>query len=742
MRFRFALIWAIPFSLGASEQGPESARKAPSPVILAQTTATHQSGSSLESPAVQRKEVFQANADWRPIHWQPARVLKGSALDFSGFLDAPAGRWGEAICRDGQIVYKNKPETPVRIYGVVVSHALPFLDKVRCEQLAEYLAACGYNGVRLHNYNFAKGVMKEIGSPEFAPEALDQLDYFFFCLRKRGIYYTFPLNAWGFFKPGDVKDVPEFRDRAFRFESNGLLPISPDLQRWFRTYALNLLCHSNPYTGFALRDDPALLSIELANEDSILAVLQQYPDLIPIYRNKCREHVTARLGREATPEEVENDLPRFALQVQETFCVSMKNFLREASVQKPLTDLNFRDNMVYAMPRSRLDYVDVHAYWALYKNLSGSKVGREPPYQQTWSNPNTVTWGSTLGAASARLFGKPYMSSEFNGCYATPYWIFTGPMEATLAGSQGWNGVFRCGLSAHPGRFFAETAGNRIETSACPLMMFSERIGALLFAQGEVEPLAFKLPLVLTREYLMKNLDLGGGPKYPASYQKLAFEYQLGTVVLDGHESLDEYPVVVAPPGMKLPEALSRKRVVLADATLAERAHEFAPIQQPRFELDGKSGSAKVITPRSEAFLIPGTVAQASGRCVQVTGNQSVSVCFAGSLDRRPLAQSNRVLALYLPDLKNTGTEVEYEQKPEGRVVVRNSGKLPLLVHQGRIKMTLQMKDRPLPQIWALRFDGERVAEIQARRTVDGISFDLQAITNPETFAAYEVVWN
>ena len=72
---------------------------------------------------------------------------------------------------------------------------LPYLDKSRCEQLADYLAATGYSGVRLHNYTFAKGVLKEPGSAEFTPAAQDQLDYFFHCLKQRGLYFSFPINC-------------------------------------------------------------------------------------------------------------------------------------------------------------------------------------------------------------------------------------------------------------------------------------------------------------------------------------------------------------------------------------------------------------------------------------------------------------------------------------------------------------------------------------------------------------------
>ena len=97
---------------------------------------------------------------------------------------------------------------------------------------------------------------------------------------------------------------------------------------------------------------------------------------------------------------------------------------------------------------------------------------------------------------------------------------------------------------------------------------------------------------------------------------------------------------------------------------------------------------------------------------------------------------------MYLTDLKNTDTEIEYEPKPKGNVIVRNPGKLPLLVRQGKIEMAFKLKDRPLPQIWALKYDGSRSVIIEPRRTADGFSFGALAVTNPETFAAYELVWN
>ena len=442
-------------------------------------------------------------------------------------------------------------------------------------------------------------------------------------------------------------------------------------------------------------------------------------------------------------EQVEKELPNYVLQLQQEYLATMKSFLRDLGLRQPITDLNFRDNMVYALPRSQLDYVDVHAYWALYKNLPGAAKSRVQPYRQTWGNPNAVGWSYYLGPVACRLFDRPCACSEYNGCYATPYWGFVGPVEAALAGLQGWNAVFRCGAAPDQKRFFSPTPVRTIESTSNPLILLSERIGAMLFAQGELKPHPIQVPLVLTPEYLRAKVDLTGGPKNPPEYQKLAFRFQLGTIVLDGHERLDGYPCLVAPADMPLPATLSGKKVLRADSSLATQLKEIFPnaSEGTPLNLDTAHGTAQIVTPRTETFLLPAEIGSATGQCVTVEGNQTVAVCFAGSLDGRPLAESGRMLALYLTDVKNTDTEVEYEAKPKDNVIVRNPGRLPLLVHQGRIEWSFQIKDRPLPHIWALKFDGSRAKELQPHRTAAGFSFEAKAVTDPETFCAYELEW-
>ena len=705
-------------------------------------------GAAPTGVGILREEITAPNDDWVPIDYQSLAIVKGSALDFAPYLDAPAGQHGEAICQGDHFVFRNAPDRPLRFYGVTMGQGLTYTDKATCERLTDYVAASGYNLVRLHGYQLLGDIMKEIGSPEFNPARLDQLEYFISCLKKKGIYYTIELDAWPNFKVGDASDVKEFANRKFRFESNAILPISGKLTTWLKQYSLNLLTHVNPYTGVALKDDPGLVAVEITNENSLYQEMHRDAEFVAIYKERCGEFLKAKSsGATPSAQEIDRFLPQFVLQLQEQFLLNMIDFLRKSGVKKPLTDITDTAWMVDVIPRSHLDYVDTHAYWALFRLLP-TTPGVPATYRVPFGNPNTVGWDTVVkSTAPARLFGKPFVSGEYNSSYPSPYWSYMGPFEATLAGLQGWSAIMRCGLWPYPEQALTPFPVRKIQGGSSPLIMLSERIGSLLFAQNEVKTLETKMPFVLTPDYLREKVDIDGRPLYPASYYKLAFQYQLGSILLDGQEKLADFPTVVAPPDMKLPDSLKDKKVIpaadtadltapLADAGINAPSGDGEPIP---WQEDRAAGTAQIVTPKSECFLLPETVSDATGSSVTVHGNKTVTVAFAGSLDGRSLVTSTRILALYLTDLHNTGTDIQYQK--DNSVIVKAVGKTPLLVHQGEIQMEFRMKDRPLPHVWALKYDGSRSVEITPNKTADGFSFSARAVTNPQTFSAYEMSW-
>lgn len=210
--------------------------------------------------------------------------------------------------------------------------------------------------------------------------------------------------------------------------------------------------------------------------------------------------------------------------------------------------------------------------------------------------------------------------------------------------------------------------------------------------------------------------------------------------LLDGNENLDGYPCLVAPSGMKIPENLKKYKIFQATSDVGEKVKSFLgdPADSP-WKVDTKSGYSQIITPRSETFLMPEGLKEAEGRYVSIRGNDGVSVGFAGSIDGASLANSKRMLVLYLTDLKNTDTEIAYDK--DGGMTVEKYGKLPLLIRQGRITMAIKIPGKTAPEVWALKYDGSRSVQITPRDIEGGFEFDAQSVTSADTFAAFEVVW-
>ena len=57
-----------------------------------------------------------AGRNWKPIDYHKD-ILPGSVLDFSSRLDAPAGKYGPVVIRNGHFEFRDRPGEPLRFYG-------------------------------------------------------------------------------------------------------------------------------------------------------------------------------------------------------------------------------------------------------------------------------------------------------------------------------------------------------------------------------------------------------------------------------------------------------------------------------------------------------------------------------------------------------------------------------------------------------------------------------------------------
>lgn len=214
---------------------------------------------------------------------QHIRIHKAEAnkgiLNYSHLLDAPAGKHGFVETRKGHLYFEDS--TRARFLGFNVAARSNTPDHETAEKMAERFASMGVNIIRLHAADAPVG--EEPGSwssckeaplldyasgtsRKFNPEGIDRFDYFAAKLKEKGIYLHIDLIVAREFQEVDRLDYPgkgpSCMKRYYMYNERMI-----QLQK---EYAKDLLCHVNPYTGLALIDDPAVVTIQINNEDTAI----------------------------------------------------------------------------------------------------------------------------------------------------------------------------------------------------------------------------------------------------------------------------------------------------------------------------------------------------------------------------------------------------------------------------------------------------------------------------------------
>lgn len=196
------------------------------------------------------------------------------AMNFSHLLDAPAGKHGFIKAKNGHLYFEDGVRG--RFVGFNMPARANMPDHRTAEIVSSRLASMGVNIIRIHA---ADAVARESGwscrpgysiidyeqgnSRNLNPAGLERLDYWFFQLKQKGIYIHMDLLVARVFTEGDGLDY-EGKSVRFKFVSH----VNRRLIELQKEYASELLCHVNPYTGLAYKDDPAIVTVQIANEDS------------------------------------------------------------------------------------------------------------------------------------------------------------------------------------------------------------------------------------------------------------------------------------------------------------------------------------------------------------------------------------------------------------------------------------------------------------------------------------------
>lgn len=426
-----------------------------------------------EAPLILRSLSFEHTpAAPFVIPWDDAEPAVVNDHPYAPQHDAPAGRHGFVVARDGHLYFQGTGER-ARFWGMQ-THAGACFDDETNRLMIERLAKRGFNLIK-------------VGGPAWYwwdEKKRDCYDRFFATMKERGIYGyiqlepvpliyamakwpearayitatygTFPEWEWFIEGPAWPWHGPEFRVALF----SGDEALTAFIENWFR----DLLEHRNPYTGKRYLEEEAVALVEIGNENWLTASWYNgglaYGALPTYYEDLFDQRWRAWLqkryesfqalkaawddgtGQVFAPGETSfdtlrrhpdtmedirslvysdartRDLTLFYHHLEQTYYEHMARFLKETlGVRQPViashthTGRLFGETVVETS--TLLDVNDIHRYYDHPRREDVPGLGRV----RIWNkDPFHPTWGDAVFDAYGQfnLRGKPLTRSEVN----------------------------------------------------------------------------------------------------------------------------------------------------------------------------------------------------------------------------------------------------------------------------------------------------------------------------------------
>ena len=650
--------------------------------------------SQVESPS-----YLVEDKDWARLEFS-GKTLPGSPLDFSRYVEAPAGKYGPVIVNaEGHFVFRDAPEKRIRFFGPNLVGGSHYGSRETADEFVDKVARLGYNTVRFHHYEAGLIDYTTPSSTLFRPARLDCLNYLFAELKKRGLYISIDLYASRPLREGDnIVERQGLHFKQYDFEMKNLLPISESAMANWKEFARRLLTQVNPYTPMTWAEDPALASINLVNENPLVSIWDKIPQLIPLYEKKYIEFLQRR--NLDTPE---NRASRgglfieFLNELQINCLREQRRFLREElKVKALITDMNMTSKFTLIEPRAELDFVDNHRYW---DHPMFPVTAWELPYLFSCTSSIRQKAESPRYLMPARLFGKPYMVTEFNFCNPNPYRMEGGALFGAYAGLQDWDGLYRFAWSHYLEKMVDPAVPIGFDIVNDPFAQLEERIIQMLFVRGDVasarEAFAFT---VAPDELRALNGSPGSCGDYPDEFSELGLYARIGSLA-QGHSF----------PGVQELRVLTKQWEAALPATARaamEQWNKSGKIVSETGEiaLDSRALTLQIVTPRSEVATFRG---DAAGKVMTLRNGSRYQTVALLSLDDLPLNESSSLLLVQLPNFGATKQKFSNAQRKQ----LESWGEFPLLVERAGVDVELE-----LPGDWmveALRSDGGSLGPVQ-----------------------------
>ncbi|HYP99988.1 MAG TPA: hypothetical protein VER96_15035 [Polyangiaceae bacterium] len=473
----------------------------------------------------------------------PSKIDARDALtDLSSLNAEPAGAHGFVRASLGHFV--DDRASRLRFFGVNLSGVACLPDRETAPRLARHFRKLGINAVRFRDLD-APGVLLAPDG-QLVPAALAQLDHFTAALKAEGIYFSLVLHASNGYANLSVEAQQRFP------QGKVLDRFHPPLLEAQREFARALLSHRNVETLLEYRAEPALLYVELSHEDTIFPSSVGNPDDVPAeFRAELEKGYTPWIAQRTAEglrapgpadEEAKAELPTFQgspsaradyaqylRELERTNVLSLSHFVRgELGLRSMLlnTQASFGGLAGVLREAELSDFIDMHGYWSDRKQ----------------SQINSPDLGSLGRLASYRVFGKPFVVSEFasaegQGFSTSRYPAEMWPLMIGIAGLQDWDALFAFAYADQKRDYEPSHINGAFDLAGHPVKLAFLSTAAAAFRRGLVGPGSTRLELSVPEQpsalpYTEDALPvLWGSHGVPSS---LVAVHQLGITIRPG----------------------------------------------------------------------------------------------------------------------------------------------------------------------------------------------------------------
>jgi len=621
---------------------------------------------------------LSADDNWVPfsVDWS---VTVDSPADMSFLLVAPAGKDGPIVVRDGHLCYPDGSR--FRVWGVNATGGATVPAKEHAPVIARRLAQYGINCVRFHFLDrYAPDGLIAAQRPDsrtLDPAQLDRFDFFVAELKNVGIYSNINLNVGRTYRAGDG-----VRDWELLGFAKALTYFDPRLRELQQEYARQLLSHRNAYTGAEYRHEPAVATVELVNENSLVEswfsgrLLGKnttknpgtWTDIPAGYERQLTEQYNEWLLKRLPPAElaalrkqagIQEGEPVPRLAPGEFSAASAQRFLTEAKFYVDMERTYFEDMGrllkeelgVYApvvgtsdhnhgrsgypllSSTSLLDIVDGHVYWQHPRYLTNAQ-GRRSGFAITNSPMVDDPLHSTVVELSrSAVAGRPYTVSEVGHPFPSEFACEGIPILAAYAALHDWDGIYWYTLAHRDVVVAGSSTIGHFDLYADPVKMAQLAAGALLFLRPDVKPAVATLNRSYTPEQVLESLRLEWKDR---PYFTPGFSLSLP---LRSATRISSFQGPATGP--------------CTDAALDPLVSDTGELSW--FRPDKGQGLVTINTPRSQAIV--GHCAANRKEADNLAARMETKFCAVtlSALDQQPIAQSTRLLLTCAARVENTG---------------------------------------------------------------------------------------